>query len=204
MYVTAGHHEQEVRLTLVAAVDVANALFDAESLDDGRAASDGRALAGGSLSTEVRRLLVEHGFTRASDASEASIERLTTTMFTLLPRLRALATDAVDDAVGWVNNELRSAPIEPSLIAHHGAPLHIHWTSSTSTFDNQVVADILMALALELVDHGTDRFGTCAADQCEHLFYDATRNRSRRFCADPRCASRTHTAHHRARRRKDS
>lgn len=28
-----------------------------------------------------------------------------------------------------------------------------------------------------LVDHGTDRFGRCAADDCEHLVYDATRNR---------------------------
>ncbi|MEO6571207.1 MAG: CGNR zinc finger domain-containing protein [Ilumatobacteraceae bacterium] len=31
------------------------------------------------------------------------------------------------------------------------------------------------------------------------MFYDATKNRSRRFCSDPRCASRTHTAAHRAR-----
>ena len=36
---------------------------------------------------------------------------------------------------------------------------------------------------------------------CDHLFYDATRNGSRRFCSDPRCASRTHTADHRARQR---
>ncbi|MGL4297698.1 MAG: CGNR zinc finger domain-containing protein, partial [Candidatus Neomicrothrix subdominans] len=48
---------------------------------------------------------------------------------------------------------------------------------------------------------GTARFGQCDASGCDWLFYDATRNRSRRFCSDPRCASRTHTADHRARRR---
>lgn len=198
MHVTSGHHEEEVRLTLEAAIDVVNALLDAE------APGDARTTSGDALNAEIRRLLVDHGFTRAADASEVSIERFTATMRTLLPRVRGLATDTVDDAVRWVNDELRSAPIEPGLIAHHGAPLHIHWTSASSTFDDQVTADILMALALELVDHGTGRFGICAADQCAHLFYDATRNRSRRFCADPRCASRTHTAHHRARRREET
>ena len=86
-------------------------------------------------------------------------------------------------------------------MTHDGAPLHIHWTPSTATFDDQVIADILMALAQEVCDHGTTRFGRCAATDCDHLYYDATRNGSRRFCSDPRCASRTHTADHRARRR---
>ena len=68
-------------------------------------------------------------------------------------------------------------------------------------FDDQVIADFLMALSQEVCDHGTTRFGVSAATDCDHLFFDATRNGSRRFCADPRCASRTHTADHRARQR---
>jgi predicted RNA-binding Zn ribbon-like protein len=184
VYVTPGHHDEEVRLTLDAATDIANALLDAP---------DGRV--------EVRRMLHEHGFTRAAEASDPSVHRVDERMRALLPRLRTLAGGDVDHAVEWVNDELGAITIEPSLTSHHGAPLHIHWTRSASTFDDQVMADVLMAIAQELVDHGTDRFGTCAAEHCEHLFYDATRNRSRRFCSDPRCASRTHTAHHRARQR---
>ena len=68
------------------------------------------------------------------------------------------------------------------------------------TFDDQVMADFLMALANELCDNGTKRFGRCAADDCDRLFYDTSRNGSRRFCSDPRCASRTHTADHRKRK----
>ena len=71
-------------------------------------------------------------------------------------------------------------------------------------FDAQGVDELVsisMALAQELCDNGTIRFGRCGAADCDQLFYDGTRNRSRRFCADPRCASRTHTADHRARQR---
>lgn len=187
MYVTAGHHDEEVRLTLEAAVDVANALFDRDADD-----------------AELRRLLVDHGFSRAPEASAASITRIGERMRGLLANLRSLATADVDDAARWVNDELRTLPIEPSLTDHDGAPLHVHWTRPTATFDDQVLADVLVALALEFVDHGTERFGVCGADDCEQLFYDATRNRSRRFCSDPRCASRTHTATHRARRRAEA
>lgn len=184
VYVTSGHYDEEVRLTLEAATDIANALLESPDGDVG-----------------IRGALTAHGFSRAPDASAASVHRVEMRMRALLPKLRTLSGGDVDHAVRWVNDELASIRIEPSLTSHHGAPLHIHWTRAASTFDDQVVADILMAIAQELVDHGTDRFGVCGADDCEHLFYDATRNRSRRFCADPRCASRTHTADHRARRR---
>jgi len=182
VYVTSGH-DTEIRLTLEAMVDLVNALTDAR---DGDAA-------------DVRGLLHEHGFTRANGASAASLRRVESQISAMLDTLTALATTDPDPT--WINGELAERHITPSLTAHDGAGLHIHWTPTSATFDEQVVADILMALAQEICDHGTERFGTCAAVNCDHLFYDATRNGSRRFCSDPRCASRTHTADHRARRR---
>lgn len=185
MFIAAGHHDREVRLTLEAMVDVANALHDSPDHP-----------------TDIRGLLTAHGFTRAPEASAASIARTEARLRALLPHIRSLAsTDDIAHAVQWVNDALGTLPFRPWLTSHHGAPLHIHWTQASSTFDDQVVADMLMAIARELVDHGTSRFGYCDAHDCSHLFYDTTRNRSRRFCSDPRCASRTHTAHHRARRR---
>ena len=184
MYVTSGH-DTEIRLTLEAMVDLVNALTDARGGD----------------AADVRGVLHEHGFTRASGASAASIRRVESQMSPMLDTLAALATAGADPMVTWINRELAERHITPSLTSHDGAGLHIHWTPPSATFDEQVVADILMALAQEICDHGTDRFGTCAAVDCDHLFYDATRNGSRRFCSDPRCASRTHTADHRARRR---
>jgi hypothetical protein len=185
VYVTSGH-ATEIRLTLAAMVDVVNALTDARAGDE---------------PPDVRALLHEHGFTRAPSASAASIERIESRMLRIVDVLTSLPDAEAASVVTWVNGELAALAITPSVTDHDGAGLHIHWTPPTARFDDQVIADVLMALAQELCDQGTARFGTCGADDCSHLFYDATRNVSRRFCADPRCASRTHTAVHRARQR---
>ena len=152
---------------------------------------------------DTRAVLVARGFTRAGNASDASVQRLASRLRALGPFLRSLPDTEAEAAIGRVNEELTELPITPSIAAHDGAGPHMHWTPSTATFDDQVMADILMSLAYELCDNGTIRFGRCGAADCDDLFYDSTRNRSRRFCADPRCASRTHTADHRARRRSD-
>jgi predicted RNA-binding Zn ribbon-like protein len=184
VYVTSGH-ETEIRLTLEAAVDLVNSLTDPSAAG----------------STPTRELLHRHGFTRASIAPAAEIARVDDRMKPLLDRFRSLPDASEADSVEWVNAEIARLRIAPSAVTHDGAPLHIHWTPTTAVFDDQVLADILMALVQELCDHGTKRFGRCAASDCDDLYYDATRNGSRRFCSNPRCASRTHTADHRARQR---
>jgi len=174
-------HDADIRLTLEAVVDLANCLVD-----------------GG---VDVRALLDQHDFSRAAGASEASVRRVEQRFTALLDDFQSLPDTSLERAVAWVNRELSAIEVAPSLTTHDHAPLHLHWTHTNATFDDQVMADVLMALAQELAENGPSRFGRCAAADCDHLFYDATRNRSRRFCADPRCASRTHTADHRARRR---
>jgi len=180
VYVTSAH-DTEIRLTLEAALDFVNALADGE--------------------VNTRSSLHHHGFSRAAGTSEASIHRIEQRLAELTPRLRSLPGADPAPTVDWINSELAQLNIVPSLTTHDDAPLHIHWTPASASFDDQVIADVLMALAQEVCDHGTERFGVCAATDCEDLFYDSTRNSSRRFCPDPRCASRTHTADHRARKR---
>ena len=159
---------------------------------------NGRANNGG---VDVRAVLAEAGFPRAAAASAASVERLEQRLDGLAELARALPV--VDDvaAMALVNEQLTELDVRPSVVEHDGVGAHMHWTPATATFDDQVITDIVMALAQEVVASGSARFGRCAASDCEDVFYDGTRNRSRRFCDDPRCASRTHTADHRARRR---
>ena len=173
--------QSEIRLTIEVAFELANQLAD------------------GTL--ETRRTLEDAGFSRAALASTASIDRVTVRMGDLAPMLSKLHRLDTTDASRRINEQLTELPIAPSISEHDGLPAHIHWTPTTATFDDQVISDIVMALAQEVCEHGTTRFGRCDATGCDWLFYDATRNRSRRFCSDPRCASRTHTADHRARRR---
>lgn len=147
----------------------------------------------------ARKLLSEYGFVRASSASQSSLSRLIERVETLAPLFRDIPKISVEQAGENVNEALLSVPITPIVAAHDGLGPHMHWTDNTAGFDDQVIADMLISLAFELCENGVERFGICAAVDCESLFFDTSRNRSRRFCADPRCASRTHTADHRAR-----
>lgn len=180
MYVASVTDEH--RMTLDAMVDVRNALADDSSADP-------------------RELLAEAGFSRARDASAASVARVAQRFLALEAFLASLPDLDPVQASARVTEELTELPITPSIVDHDGAGPHIHWTPATARFDDQVLADVFMALAQEICDNGTIRFGVCGADDCDHIFYDATRNRSKRFCSDPRCASRTHTADHRKRKR---
>jgi predicted RNA-binding Zn ribbon-like protein len=183
MYV-ASVTDSEHRVTLESMVDLHNALADDAGADP-------------------RPLLADTGFSRAPEASAASMKRVTQRMLDLADFLAGLPGLETAVAATRITEELTELPITPSIVDHAGLGPHIHWTPATARFDDQILADVLMALAQEVCDNGTIRFGQCGAIDCERLFYDATRNRSKRFCSDPRCASRTHTADHRKRKRSD-
>ncbi len=187
MYAVAVHvasvTQSEIQITLEVVVDVVNALNTSD------------------VGVDVRAPFAEAGFSRSQSASQASVDRLGKRMQALAPLIDALPELADDDAATRINEELTELTISPSIVDHDGVGAHMHWTPATARFDDQVMADVVMALAYELCDNGTIRFGRCGADGCGRLFYDGTRNRSRRFCADSRCASRTHTADHRARKK---
>ncbi len=153
---------------------------------------------------DLRGKLDKAGFPRAKKASAASVARLGERLAGLATLVRSLPDLEVSEASELINEELTEISIAPSVVEHDGVGPHLHWTPATATFDDQVLADMLMAVAHELCDNGTIRFGRCGAEDCQDLFYDGTRNRSRRFCDDPRCASRTHTADHRARQKRSS
>lgn len=173
----------ELRLTLEATIRLSN-LIHADPPD---------------LDSIVAHTLITARFSRAEQATADSIARLIHRVRAVNPLIRSLPEISLGDAIAEVNASLSDLAISPSIIDHDGIGPHMHWTQPSDTFDDQIVADILMALAQELCDSGTSRFGICAAEGCSDRFYDTTRNRSRRFCEDPRCASRTHTARHRAR-----
>ena len=193
MHVRANSIDDEIRLTVDAAVELANVVHG-EPLPD---------LEPLQPLERLRAVLVDFEFLRARTAADAELGAFADRMVSIGRLISSLPDSDLADAVERINAQLEAAAIAPSLSAHDGFALHIHWTGPSTPFAHQVAVDLLMALAQTLCDHGTDRFGRCAADDCDRIFHDTTKNRSRRFCADPRCASRTHTAAHRARRGTD-
>lgn len=196
MHVNAESLDEEIRSSVDALMELANVIDD----DADNADIEGDA----DLPQRLRTVLIDHDFVRASTASAAEMQAFADRSVPLARLAVSLPEAKLATAVARVNGALESSAIAPSLSAHDDFALHIHWTPPTTPFAHQVAVDLLMALAQTLCDHGIERFGRCGADDCEHIFYDASKNRSRRFCSDPRCASRTHTAAHRARQVRES
>lgn len=120
-------------------------------------------------------------------------------------RARLLAIVAVvdqpDDAAGLVNEIVAGARATPRLSDHDGRRWHVHYFALDSTLAEHLAADCGMALARVISDGELDRLRRCAADDCDHVLVDLSRNRSKRYCDSRRCGNRLHVAAYRERRR---
>ncbi|TAM92032.1 MAG: zf-CGNR multi-domain protein [Jatrophihabitans sp.] len=117
----------------------------------------------------------------------------------LRPRLRALWRAGEDDAAAIVNTLLREARALPQLVKHDEWDYHLHATPGDAPLDRRMAVEAAMAV-VDLVRLGElARLGTCEAQDCQDVFVDLTKNRSRRYC-DRGCGNRTNVAAYRARR----
>jgi predicted RNA-binding Zn ribbon-like protein len=104
-------------------------------------------------------------------------------------------------AVRTLNSMLSVTRITPRLTEHDGHPLHMHYFAADSSLAEHVAADCGVALAHLLVEGEVERLRTCSAPDCDRVFVDESRNRSRVYCDSRTCGNRMHVAAYRARRR---
>lgn len=102
-------------------------------------------------------------------------------------------------AAQLANELFRETHTLPQLQKHDQWDWHLHAVPNESGIAVRAAADIAIALADVVIDDEVSRFGTCAAEACDALFVDLSRNRSKRFCDRGNCANRTHVAAYRAR-----
>jgi predicted RNA-binding Zn ribbon-like protein len=110
-----------------------------------------------------------------------------------------LAVDAGDlaDAARRTNDLLRATRARPQLDDHAGVwDLHFHGPDDGLGAGWSAGIAAGLAMALGTADAG--RLGVCAAERCDRVHLDTSRNGGRRFCST-RCQSRTKAAAHRAR-----
>lgn len=115
------------------------------------------------------------------------------------PRLRALWSADVDDAVRIVNRLLREARALPQLVAHDDWDYHLHATPAHAPLADRMAVEAAMAVVDVIRADELDRLRTCAADNCDDVLVDLSRNRSRRFC-ERGCGNRGNVAAYRSRR----
>lgn len=125
-----------------------------------------------------------------------------------LHRVRALRHqverlwDAADDveAVDLVNGMLRRGRALPQLRRHDGYGWHIHAGGDDDPLWSRLESEIAMAFVELLRQDAFARVKRCAADDCEAVLVDLSRNRSKQYCDTGNCGNRTNVRAYRARR----
>jgi predicted RNA-binding Zn ribbon-like protein len=116
----------------------------------------------------------------------------------LRPRLARLWELPEDDAAALVNALLREAGALPQLVKHDGWDYHLHATSADAPLADRMAVDAGMAFTDVIRTGQLDRLRRCAADDCDNVHVDLSKNRSRRFCGTA-CANRVNVAAYRTR-----
>lgn len=113
-------------------------------------------------------------------------------------QVRSLWAPDEETAVARVNALLEQANAVPQLVKHDEYDWHLHATPSDAPLAIRMVVEAAMAVVDVIRDREFDRLRVCAADDCDNVLIDLTKNRSRRFC-DAGCGNRLNVAAFRAR-----
>lgn len=144
----------------------------------------------------LARLLADHGLT-SDGLSQADVMRARELRDALRAPFEADTDTACAEAVDDLLAQLSPVPrLEP---AGDGWEIRLR-SPSLRPIDDRL-ATAAYALAQLIATDGRRRLHRCAAEHCQGLFVDPTRNRSRRFCMPELCGNRTNVAAHRDRHR---
>jgi predicted RNA-binding Zn ribbon-like protein len=122
-------------------------------------------------------------------------------------RLR-IAVDACVDgdvlgAADVLNDLLAAHHAMPNLHGRPGQPLVLAFHAVGQGPVDSYIADMATSIAMIIGAGRTARLGRCSANECDRVFYDVSRNASRRFC-DLSCQNRAKATAYRARRARDA
>jgi predicted RNA-binding Zn ribbon-like protein len=118
----------------------------------------------------------------------------------LRPRLREIWLVDKDGAVRIVNELLRESSAVPQLVKHDVWDYHLHATRPEQPLAERMAVEAAMAFVDVIRTDELDRLRICAADDCDDVLVDLSKNRSRRFC-EAGCGNRVAVAAYRARKR---
>jgi len=123
----------------------------------------------------------------------------------LRPRLRKFWTvKDRDEAAALVNQILEEADARPYLSRHDEWDWHLHVTRPNAPLADRIAADAAMAFLDLIRADALGRLRICAADDCEDVLVDLSKNSSKRYCDTGNCGNRTNVAAYRARKRQQS
>ena len=145
---------------------------------------------------DLVRFLDDQGWSgdRVGDQAELDAVRA------LRPTLRELWSLEEADLVALLNQILSEARALPQLVDHDDLGWHIHAVPQDAPLATRMAVEAAMAFVDVVRSGELDRLKTCAADDCDDVVVDLSRNRSRRFC-EGGCGNRENVRAYRDRRR---
>ena len=105
----------------------------------------------------------------------------------------------VDGVVEVVNAFLREYDALPQLVRHDGWDWHVHAVSTERPLADRICVEAALAVIDLIRAEELRRMRRCAADDCDAVFIDLSRNRSKRYCDVGNCGNRAHVAAYRSR-----
>lgn len=118
----------------------------------------------------------------------------------LRTRLRGLWDATTEtELADLINDLLREGSALPQMVEHDDFGWHIHATPSDAPLAVRMQVEAALATGDLLRAGERARLRHCAADDCDGVMVDFSRNRSRRYC-DGGCGNRIAAAAYRARR----
>jgi predicted RNA-binding Zn ribbon-like protein len=147
--------------------------------------------------TDLDAFLIENPFTGVHKRTRPELNAVRA----LRSRLRSV-WDSPDEAttVQIVNDLLREAKALPYLTKHDDWDWHLHVTEPEASLAHRMGAEAAMAFVDLVRTNDLDRLRHCAADDCDAVLVDLSRNKSRRYCSTGNCGNRMNVAAYRARR----
>ncbi|WP_026556313.1 CGNR zinc finger domain-containing protein [Arthrobacter sp. 35W] len=115
-------------------------------------------------------------------------------------QLRAIWTAGEDEAAELVNQLLAQAKALPQLVKHDQWDWHLHATTPAAPLALRMGTEAAMGLVDVIRSKELERLRICAADDCEAVLIDLSKNRSRRYCDTGNCGNRANVAAYRRRK----
>lgn len=157
---------------------------------------------------ELTTWLMEHRLLDAGRSTAADLALARRLRQGVHAALVANHDDDVSNDLGRATAAVTPARVPPSLLDDVAAELPLRLTASGAGPTLEPVLDgvrgalswLLVAINDAVVDDTWRRLKICSADECAWAYYDATKNRSRRWC-EWGCGNRQKTRSYRARQR---
>lgn len=144
-------------------------------------------------------LLDEHSYSGRRDGDDAELAEVRR----MRTALRRFWEHGRDESVEAVNRILADAKALPRLVRHDHLDWHVHATPDDAPLAERMGVEAALAIVEVIRENAIDQLRTCAADDCEGVFVDLSRNGSKRFCS-LRCGNRMNVTAYRERQAEQS